>query len=49
MTSSDFLVLITILLAIISTSVANNKMIWIYKFSKVSYSYFVLNMENRNL
>ena len=36
MTSSDFLVLITILLAIVSTAIANNKMIWIYKFSRFS-------------
>ena len=44
MTSSDFLVLITILLAIISTSVANNKMIWIYKFSKVSIISYIIMM-----
>lgn len=44
MTSSDFLVLITILLAIVSTAIANNKMIWIYKFSRFSIITYILIM-----
>lgn len=37
MTISDFLVLVTIVLTLVTIAVSNNKKIWLYKFYKRDY------------